>query len=134
VIAVDGARLAGPRIGDDQIAFAGAFEHRACRPDDLRDNAENGRVAEPGFWAIAPGSGVIRMPPVLGLPPGVDDRAAAIADDAVIPFQASGLIGSPTEPSSLSEARLVLFTGASPRPSASGSRSRGVENVDVYCR
>ena len=25
---------------------------------------KNGRVAEPGFKAVAPGSGVIRMPPV----------------------------------------------------------------------
>ena len=25
---------------------------------------KNGRVAEPGFSAVAPGSGVIRMPPV----------------------------------------------------------------------
>src|SRR6185312_15156018 len=46
---------------------------------------KNGSVAEPGLVAIAPGSGEIMMPPV-SVPPGVDDRAAFVADHAVIPL------------------------------------------------
>ena len=75
---------------------------------------KKGRVAEPGFSAVAPGSGVMRMPPVsvchhvstMGQRPSPTTRWYQ--------SQASGLIGSPTEPRSRSEAREVLATGASP--------------------
>jgi len=43
--------------------------------DDGGVDAKNGRVQLPGFVAVMPGSGVIMMPPVSVLPPGVDDRA-----------------------------------------------------------
>ena len=39
----------------------------------------SGRIAEPGLVAVTPGSGEIMMAPGLGLPPGVDDRAACRA-------------------------------------------------------
>ena len=75
---------------------------------------KNGRVADPGLSSVAPGSGVIRMPPVsvchqvstIGQRPSPTTRWYH--------SQASGLIGSPTEPSRRSDARLVFLTGASP--------------------
>ena len=75
---------------------------------------KNGRVAEPGLSLVAPGSGVIRMPPVsvchqvstIGQRPSPTTRWYH--------SQASGLIGSPTVPSSRSEAREVFVTGPSP--------------------
>jgi hypothetical protein len=71
-------------------------------------------VAEPGLSGVAPGSGVIRMPPVsvchqvstIGQRPSPTTRWYH--------SQASGLIGSPTEPSSAATARSCFFTGASP--------------------
>ena len=48
-----------------EIAARGALQHLAFGIDDLRAcTPKNGRVAEPGFSCVAPGSGVIRMPPV----------------------------------------------------------------------
>src|SRR5947208_8855563 len=62
---------------------------------------KNGRVAEPGLSRVAPGSGVIRMPPVsvchhvstIGQRPSPTTRQYH--------SHASGLIGSPTVPRSL---------------------------------
>ena len=77
---------------------------------------KNGRVAEPGFCAIAPGRGVMRMPPVsvchqvstMGQRPSPTTRWYH--------SHASGLIGSPTLPKRRSEARLVRVTKSSPAP------------------
>ena len=46
----------------------------------------SGRVAEPGFSRVQPGSGVIITPAGLGLPPGVDDRTTGFADHVVVPL------------------------------------------------
>jgi hypothetical protein len=54
--------------------------------DDGRGDAGEGQVHEPGTSGVAPGSGVIMWPPVLGLPEGVDDRAAPAADVLVVPL------------------------------------------------
>ncbi len=75
---------------------------------------KNGRVAEPGFSSVAPGSGVIRMPPV-----SVCHQVSTIGQRPSpttlwYQSQASGLIGSPTEPSRRRLLRLVAFTGPSP--------------------
>ena len=75
---------------------------------------KNGSVAEPGFNAVAPGSGVIMMPPV-----SVCHQVSTIGQRRSPTTRwyhshASGLIGSPTEPSSRSEARLVRSTASSP--------------------
>src|SRR6186997_701220 len=77
---------------------------------------KNGRVAEPGFNLVAPGRGVIMMPPVsvchhvstTGQRPSPTTRQYH--------SQASGLIGSPTEPSSFNDFRDVFFTWLSPAP------------------
>src|SRR4029077_13143299 len=75
---------------------------------------KNGWVAEPGLSLVAPGSGVIRMPPV-----SVRHQVSTIgqrlaATTPVHHSQASGLIGSPTEPSKRRLLRDAFFTGASP--------------------
>src|ERR1700722_16387576 len=75
---------------------------------------KNGRVADPGFRSVAPGSGEIRMPPVsvchqvstMGQRPSPTTRGYH--------SQASGLMGSPTEPNSRRVFREHVFTGASP--------------------
>ena len=65
VVAIDGAHLPRPAVRDAQIAGRRALQHLAVGVDDLRARRRRtASVAEPGFCAIAPGSGVIRMPPV----------------------------------------------------------------------
>jgi hypothetical protein len=75
---------------------------------------KNGSVAEPGFCAMAPGSGVMRMPPVsvchhvstIGQRPSPTTRWYH--------SHASGLIGSPTVPSRRRDWRVNFLTGPSP--------------------
>src|SRR2546423_5088963 len=88
------------------------------------DTPGNGRVAEPGFAAVAPGNGEIRMPPVsvchhvstMGQRPSPTTRWYQ--------SQTSGLIGSPTVPSRRSDLRLRFLTG-SPPPRALGGVGGG---------
>jgi hypothetical protein len=68
----------------------------------------SGRVAEPGLVGVAPGSGEIMMPPV-----SVCHQVSTIGQRSPpmtlrYHIHASGLIGSPTEPSSRSDDRSCL--------------------------
>ena len=93
---------------------------------------KNGKVAEPGFSFVAPGKGVIMMPPVsvchqvstMGQRPPPTTRWYH--------SQASGLIGSPTVPRRRSERREVFFHRilAGAHQGADGGRRR-VEGVDL---
>ena len=65
----------------------------------------NARVAEPGFVATRPGRGVIMIPPV-----SVCHHVSTIGQRSApihlwYHIQASGLIGSPTDPRSRSDDR-----------------------------
>ncbi len=86
----------------------------AVRGDDRGLGPKNGRVAEPGLSAVAPGSGVIRMPPV-----SVCHQVSTIGHlfsptTSWYQSQTSGLIGSPTVPRSFMDFLEVFLTGASP--------------------
>src|SRR6202163_2254216 len=75
---------------------------------------KNGRVADPGFVAIAPGIGVIMMEPV-----SVCHHVSTIGQrlwpiTSRYHIQASGLIGSPTVPSSRRLSILCFFGHSSP--------------------
>ncbi len=74
---------------------------------------KNGRVAEPAFSSIAPGSGVIIKPPV-SVCHGVHHRALLVTDLLPVPLPSFGLIGSPTEPRMRSEERSVPSIALSP--------------------
>ena len=74
----------------------------------------SGRVAEPGLVSVTPGSGLIIMPPV-----SVCHHVSTMG--ALSPprflryhIQASGLIGSPTDPSRRSELRSCAAGMSSP--------------------
>src|SRR5215212_11883510 len=76
---------------------------------------KNGRVALPGFVGIAPGRGVIIIPPV-----SVCHHVSTIGQRSPPTtlrnhIQASGLIGSPTEPRRRSEERSCFITQWSPQ-------------------
>ena len=93
---------------------------------------KNGIVAEPGLVGMAPGSGVIRMPPVsvchqvstIGQRPSPTTRWYH--------SQASGLIGSPTEPSRRSDCAAGLLHRRFALAHQRADRGRrGVEDVDL---
>src|ERR1035438_4685456 len=75
---------------------------------------KKGSVAEPGLVGVAPGNGVIRMPPV-----SVCHQVSTIGQRlppmvSLYQIHASGLIGSPTVPSSRSEVRSCFFGHSTP--------------------
>ena len=93
---------------------------------------KKGKVAEPGFVGQAPGSGVIRIPPV-----SVCHQVSTMGHlsrpmNLSYHIQASGLIGSPTVPRSRSEERSLpcrpLVALSHNRPD---SRRGGIENTDL---
>ena len=86
MVAIDRAHLARPGIGDDQIALAGAVDDIARGVDDLRLHAEEGPGRRTGLQGVGAGKRGDQDAAGFGLPPGVDDRAAVVADDAMIPF------------------------------------------------
>src|SRR5512133_3120462 len=70
---------------------------------------QNGNVADPGLVGVAPGSGVIMIPPV-----SVCHQVSTIGQrlppiTSRYHIHASGLIGSPTVPSNRSEVRSCFF-------------------------
>src|SRR5436189_6324393 len=95
---------------------------------------KNGLVAEPGLVGIAPGSGVIIMPPV-----SVCHQVSTIGQRPSpttlwYHSQASGLIGSPTVPSRRSDWREVFLTGSSPSRISARIAVGAVYRMLTWCR
>src|ERR1019366_262042 len=75
---------------------------------------KKGSVAEPGLVGVAPGNGVINMPPV-----SVCHQVSTMGQrlspmNSLYHSQASGLIGSPTVPSRRSELKSCFFGHSTP--------------------
>ncbi len=92
VVAVDAAQHRRPGPAQDEVAAAAGADLVAaprCRPP----RRPPGTAASPSrAWSSShPGSGVIRIMPGLGLPPGVDDRAAVAADVLAVPDPGLGI-------------------------------------------
>ena len=89
--------------------------------DDFGNDAGEGRVAEPGLVAMAPGSGEIMMCPV-----SVCHQVSTIGQrsrpmTSRYHIQASGLIGSPTR-AEQAQADHVVLAAAIARPSCMKAR------------
>ena len=91
VIAVDGARLAGPAVRDAQIALGRAVQNVAIAIDQLRADAEERHAGAARLHVMRAGQGGDHAAAGFGLPPGVDHRAAALADDVEIPAPGLGI-------------------------------------------
>src|ERR1044072_2076991 len=132
MVAVDRAHLARPGFDDAQVAAAGAFNLFAFCIDDLRHDAEE--------WARRPTwleFGCARQwrdqdAAGLGLPPGVDDRAAIISDDMVIPFPSFRIdrLADRAEQAKRLTRRFFDRVVAPLHQRADGSRRR-VDNIDL---
>ena len=77
---------------------------------------KNGSVQEPGLVLVAPGKGVIKWPPVSVCHHVSTMGALPLPTTSLYQFQASGLIGSPTVPSTLIDDRSYFSTKALPWP------------------
>src|SRR5207244_2042527 len=91
VIAIDRAHHSRPGIDDAQVAGPGVLEHLAFAVDDLRNDAEKRLRGRAGLEARRAGEGSDQDPAGFGLPPGVDDRAAALAHHVIVPLPRLGI-------------------------------------------
>src|SRR5437879_9375068 len=101
--------------------MAGHGLRKTSLPPELRGTAlpfssttsgtmpKNGKVAEPGLVGVAPGNGVIKMPPVSVCHQVSTMGQRFLPMTSLYQIQASGLIGSPTVPNNRSELRLCFF-------------------------
>src|SRR5688572_20474499 len=86
VVAVDGAHLAGPAVEQDEVAFGGALQDLAMAVDERRLDAGQWPRRRARFQLRRTGQRRDQDAAGLGLPPGIHDGAAPVADDAVIPL------------------------------------------------
>ncbi len=86
MVAIDRAHLAGPGIGDAEIAASGTFDDLPRGIEELRDHAEERQRGGAGLEFGRAGERRDQNAAGLGLPPGIDNRAAAVADHAMIPL------------------------------------------------
>jgi len=114
MLAIYRTHLSRPAVEQYQIALAGALQNPAVAVNDGRLHAKKRHGGRTGLEVDRARQRADQYPAGFRLPPGVDDRTAAVAHDTVIPLHASGLIGSPTDPSSRRLWRDQAFTGASP--------------------
>ena len=129
-VAVDAAQHGRPRLAS---APAGRRRPRPPRRSALRISAVmpgNGCVAEPGLVVVSPGSGEIMMGPV-----SVCHHVSTIGQRSPPMYSwyhihASGLIGSPTEPSRRRLREIVRLPASSVAPAHEGADRgrRGVED------
>src|SRR5690606_36381119 len=85
VVAVDGAHLARPGVEHHQVALGFALEDLAVGVDDRRPHAEERLGRRAGLGGDGAGDRRDQDAAGLGLPPGVDDRALALAHHVVVP-------------------------------------------------
>ena len=132
VIAVDGAHLARPAVGDDKIALAGAVQDVAIGIDDLRSHTEEGPRRGTGLQRGRTGQRADQDSAGLGLPPGVNNRAAVVTDHAVIPFPGFRIdrLADRAEQPQRGARGLFHRLLARPHQRADGGW-RGVEDVDL---
>ncbi len=132
VVAVDRAHHSGPGIGDAEIAGGGALLHLALGVDDLRDDAEERLRRRAGLEPGRAGQRRDQDAAGFGLPPGVDDRAAALADHAIVPLprlRIDRLADGAEQPQRL--ARGLLHRRVAGLHQRADRGRRGVDDVDL---
>ena len=115
-----------------RLPVAGAFQHLALGVDDLRDHAEERPRRRAGLEPRRARQRRDQDAAGLGLPPGVDDRAAAVADHAVVPlpgFRIDRLADGAEQPQRC--ARGLLHRRVAGLHQRADRGRRGVEDVDL---
>src|SRR5581483_6384797 len=91
VVAEHGAHLSRPAVEDDEVARGRTVEEVALLVDEGRLQAEERPRGRAGLELGGAGQRRDEDAARLRLPPGVDDRAPALADDAVVPLPRFGV-------------------------------------------
>ena len=92
-VAVDAAQHRRPRPGQREVAAAAGRRPLPASSTTSALMPGSGNVALPGLSVVAPGQRADHDGAGLGLPPRVDDRAAAAADVGPVPHPRLGVDG-----------------------------------------
>ena len=103
-------------MAEHALATVSAISAPVCGSRTTGWTPKKGLVAEPGLVGMAPGSGVIRMPPVSVCHQVSTIGQRPLPTTSSYQFQASGLIGSPTEPRMRRDERSCFSTHSRPWP------------------
>ena len=128
----DRPHLAGPAIGQDEIAGRCAFENIAIGIDQSGLDTKEGPRCGAGFEGSRPRQGRDQNAAGFGLPPGIDNRAALFADHIVIPqpgFRINRLTNRAQNADRFATGlfdRAVAFAHQGAQ-----RRRRSIENIDV---
>ncbi len=96
MVTPDAAGLPGPGAAQAEVAADPVPEEDlALLVDQHGIDAREGERGRAGLDGGEAGDGGDEHPAGLGLPPGVDDGAAALADDVVVPLPDAGVDGLP---------------------------------------
>src|SRR3984893_13260932 len=132
MVAVDRAHHARPGIDDTEIAGPGAVQHLTLGVHDLGNDAEERLRRRARLETRRAGQGSDENAARFGLPPGVDDRATALAAHVVAPFpwlRVDRLADGAEQPQRLARGLLHrLVAGLHQR---ADRRRGGVDDVDL---
>ncbi len=132
MIAVDRAHLSRPTVEHAEIADGLALADVAFVIADRRLDAEERQCRGAGLERSRTGQRCQQDAAGLGLPPGIDNRAAAVADHVVIPlpgFRIDRLTDRAEQAKALS--RATLDRGIAVAHERTDCRRGRVENIDV---
>ena len=132
MVAINGAHLAGPGTLDAQGAGNGPVQFMALVVHQARLHAKTGPGSGTGFQCRGARVRGDEDAAGLGLPPGVGDGAAAVADYVVVPFPGFRVDRFADAAEHAQAAAIVLFHElialSHQRPQR---RGRGIEDVDL---
>src|SRR5262249_337737 len=132
MVAIDRAHHARPRIKDTEVAGRLAFEQSAFAVDDPGLDAEEGPRRRAGLERRGARKGGDQDAAGLAPPPSVADRAAALADDAVVPqpgFGVDRLADRAEQPQRLAAGALHRLLALAHE--GADRRRRGVDDIDL---
>ncbi len=131
-VAVDGAGHGGPWAADDEQAAVAGGDGMAFFGDDFRLDAEEGAGGGAGLGGDCAGDGRDEDGAGFGLPPGVDDGAAVVADLLAIPHPRFGIDGLADGAEQAERVELELFDVlVAPLDEGADGGGRGVEDGDL---
>ena len=131
-VAVDGAGHGGPGLADDEQSAVAGGDGDALAGDDLGLDAEEGAGGGAGLGGDRAGDGRDEDGAGLGLPPGVDDGAAVVADLLAVPHPGLGVDGFADGAEQAERVELVVFdVPVAPLDEGADGGGRGVEDGDA---
>ena len=125
-------RSIGPGLADNQIA-AGAFRNGiALHRDNLRSDPEKWLGRRAGFRRDRARNRGDHDGPGFRLPPGVDNRAAVVADEFAIPHPSFGIDGFADGAEQTQAFHFVFLRPfVSPLGESPNGGRRGIKNIDL---